>query len=116
MRIKSSVRAGNGSDCRFFGLTRRTRPHKHGLVGSASLSVLLLFVTVSIFNASAQPFMQAWGWNGEGECNVAVALGVPNDFWDRGHGAIFVSGKFIDSNGLGHVMFDCFPARRKDES
>src|SRR5436309_3148338 len=77
IKIKSSVLAGNGLDCRFcFGYrsTRCTRSDKHGVARAASLGVLLVLSAFSTFNASAQPFVQAWGWNAEGECNVPAGL------------------------------------------
>ncbi len=68
MRIMSFVLAGSCLE-RGFWFGRHSPcyacPDKHGLAHAASLSVLLVLGTFSTFNASAQPFVQAWGWNFE---------------------------------------------------
>src|SRR6266478_3281903 len=77
MRIMSFVLAGSCLE-RGFWFGRHSPcyacPDKHGLAHAASLSVLLVLGIFSTFNASAQPFVQAWGWNFEGECNLPAGL------------------------------------------
>jgi len=77
MRIKSIILAGSCFERGFWfgcGSAWYTYPEKHGLAHAASLSVILVLGIFSTFDTPAQPFVQAWGWNAEGECNLPAGL------------------------------------------